>query len=169
MRVVSGSVSADPRSGPFSQDHVAIYAPVIGQFPSHLAARMALLPLGNANDVLTHSLSTAGNVGSSDCYCGTFILDPFTRWPELLQKVRQSGFRRICNYPPLPLLGGADDQALTASGFTDVNEIHKLADFAADGFEVAFVSRTPELSEECLALLRSLNCPVCLLNDLSFP
>jgi predicted TIM-barrel enzyme len=169
MRIASGSVSADPRSGPFGQDHVTIYAPIMGQFPRHLAAQMALLPLSNVNDVLAHSLSTAENLGSSDCYCGTFILDPFTRWPELLQKVRQSGFHRICNYPPLPVLGGEDDEALAASGFTDVNEIHKLADFAADGFEVAFVSRTPDLSAESLALLRSLNCPVCLLSDLSFP
>lgn len=145
-----------------------IYAPVLSLFPPLLAPALAALPLGSANDLVHRSFSELEPGAGRGAWCGLFVLDPFTRWSELLSELRRFGFRGIANYPPLPVFGGEDGEALAVSGYSTSAEIAKLAAMSLDGFEPLFIGHDEAALTEARAVLGS-SCHVLRVDGLTYP
>lgn len=132
---------------------VSIFVPAIAQFPPDFAIAALSFPFVNVNNQTVRYLTTSDASAPVNCYCGLFILDPFTNWDEVVPKIQNAGFRGICNFPSLPSFDNEETLALKASGYSYEAEVSKVKELSKYGLDLLVTYQSERQLEQAQKIL----------------
>lgn len=80
-----------------------IFAPVMAGLPTGFASALSILPIHDANGELLQSLPHLGPDNPLMC-AAVFPIDPFRRWPMMLDATALAGTNMVINWPSVGIL-----------------------------------------------------------------
>ena len=167
MASFSTYLTTDLRERPAEPDQASIFVPAVADFPRDYALVALTFPLCSTNRITTEWLKNRSDTAPENCYCGICVLDPFLKWNEFVPLLRASGFKGICNFPPLPDFEEEEQRALVASYYTFENELDRIREFASIEFDILVVCSNEEKLTKARNQLGSVTVKYCLLDDIT--
>lgn len=115
--------------------------------PKVPASAIGLLPYANANDGVLERKELAKEVKGFPVLAGVFAPDQFQRTGPLLERLRESGFHGVQNFPSTGLAEGRFGMFFRETGMDYAREIEMAGQARAMDFFVSALVFTPEHAE----------------------
>jgi predicted TIM-barrel enzyme len=144
-----------------SSEGISVFVPAMAQFAPDFAIAALSFPLTNVNNETARYLSASDASAPVNCYCGLFVLDPFTNWDELAPMIHYAGFRGICNFPSLPSFDNEEALALKASGYSYEAEVSKAKELSKYGLDLLITYRSERQLEQAQKILSGVKAVFC--------
>jgi predicted TIM-barrel enzyme len=131
-----------------------LFLPALAGLEGPALDLLAMMPVCDVNGALAAALDAGPPwaPGAPAPVAGLFLLDPFIRIPEMAERLRRAGVRRVANYPTIQALDGETARAMASVGFTPAHEFEALAELRASGFEIVGFAYGAAAARELAAL-----------------